>query len=80
MYWAEAIANQTENEELRTIFAPIATELANNESQIIAELNGAQGHPVNIEGYYHPNTDLTSKAMRPSTTLNKVLDSVGMNV
>lgn len=80
MYWAEALANQNKDEELRSIFTSVAQELANNESTIVNELNSAQGNAVNIDGYYFPDPNLASKAMRPSETFNKVLESVGMNV
>lgn len=80
MYWAQELAKQNDDQELKNIFSPIAQELGANESKIMDELNGAQGQPVNIDGYYHPDTKLTSGAMRPSTTFNSVLSSVGMNV
>jgi len=73
MYWAEALANQTKDDELKAKFAPIAAELLANEAKIDAELIGAQGKPQNIGGYYQPSFALTEKAMRPSTTLNTIL-------
>jgi len=76
MYWAEALAGQSEDAELSAHFTPIAAEFANNESKIIDELNAAQGNAVNIGGYYHPNAELTAAAMRPSATLNALLDSI----
>jgi isocitrate dehydrogenase len=54
----------------------VAKALADNEATIIDELNGAQGEPVDIGGYYHPDDDKTSRAMRPSATLNSIIDSV----
>lgn len=76
MYWAEAIAKQVDNEELKTIFTPIATELKSNESLILKELNDAQGATQNIGGYYKPNDELTAKAMRPSSTFNAILTKI----
>ena len=76
MYWAEALANQTKDAELKNKFTPIASELIANESKINSELIGAQGIAQNIGGYYQPNPKLTSQAMRPSATLNSILDSI----
>ena len=76
MYWAEALAAQTDDEDLRTQFAPIAIQLADNETKIVDELNAAQGHAVDIGGYYHPDSELTAAAMRPSATLNALLGSI----
>ena len=76
MYWAEALAAQTKDKELQAIFAPIAKELKDNEAKINAELIGAQGKPQDIGGYYQPNPELTSKAMRPSATFNAILAKI----
>ena len=76
LYWAEALAAQTEDAELAAQFAGVAKALAENEAKIVEELAAAQGKPVDIGGYYRPNTDLTSNAMRPSATLNKIVDAV----
>ena len=73
MYWAEALAAQNKDADLKAIFSPIATEFTANEAQINSELIGAQGKPQTIGGYYQPNPELTSKAMRPSTTFNTIL-------
>ena len=73
LYWAQALAEQTQDSDLQAQFAPLAQELANHEPQIIAELNAAQGQPVDIGGYYHPNAAKTTQAMRPSATFNAVL-------
>ncbi len=73
-YWAEALANQDKNETLKNRFTPIANALKNNEDKIVNELNSAQGSALNINGYYYPNEALTSKEMRPSTTLNSILN------
>lgn len=77
MYWAQALAEQTDDAELKALFEPIATQLAENEAVIIEELNAAQGSPNNLGGYYHPDDELCVKAMRPSQTFNAILDSVG---
>jgi isocitrate dehydrogenase len=74
LYWAQALANQTKDLELQKYFIEITKELEANESKIIDELNAAQGKPVNIGAYYLPNEELASKAMRPSKTLNGIMD------
>ena len=76
LYWAQALAAQTDNLELQAKFAPVALQLSEKESVIIAELNGSQGKPVDIGGYYHPDAELMSIAMRPSATLNSLIDSI----
>jgi isocitrate dehydrogenase len=76
MYWARALADQTRDRELAAIFEPIARQLEQQESTIVAELNGVQGKPVEIGGYYHPDSTLTSAAMRPSATLNRIIDTI----
>ena len=76
LYWAQALAAQTDNLELQAKFAPVALQLSEKESVIIAELNGSQGKPVHIGGYYHPDAALMSTAMRPSATLNSLIDSI----
>lgn len=73
LYWAQALAAQNKDAELKAKFEPIAAELTANEAKIDAELIGAQGKPQEIGGYYHPNFELTDKAMRPSQTLNSIL-------
>ncbi len=73
-YWAEALANQDKNIALKNRFAPIAKELAENTDKIVNELNAAQGSSLDIKGYYFPNEELTSKEMRPSNTLNTILN------
>jgi len=75
MYWAEALSN-SDNSELKSKFTPVFTDLKANETKILEELNNAQGNAVNIGGYYEPNENLTAKAMRPSTTLNAIIDSI----
>ncbi|MDO6597146.1 NADP-dependent isocitrate dehydrogenase [Oceanihabitans sp. 2_MG-2023] len=76
MYWAEALANQDKDADLKETFTPIAKSLSENESVIVNELNEVQGKPVNIEGYYEPNDTLTSKAMKPSNTFNTILNTI----
>ncbi|MDQ1770323.1 NADP-dependent isocitrate dehydrogenase [Labilibaculum sp. A4] len=76
MYWAQALAAQDKNAELKAIFSKVAQDMEANEEKIIAELNGAQGAPMNIGGYFMPNEELANKAMRPSTTLNAIIDAI----
>lgn len=76
MYWAEALAKQTSDTVLAEKFAPIAKALQDNEAKINEELIGAQNKPQEIVGYYHPNAEKTSAAMRPSATLNAIVDSI----
>ena len=76
MYWAEALAAQDKNAELKAIFAPIAAAFNENEAKINAELIAAQGKPQNIGGHYQPNPELTNKAMRPSETFNAILAKI----
>jgi isocitrate dehydrogenase len=75
MYWAEALADQNQDAELATLFGPLAKTLAENEQTIVDELNAAQGNPVDIGGYYHPDVIKASTAMRPSSTLNEIVAS-----
>lgn len=76
MYWAQELASQNADMELKNTFTPIAQELSDNELSIIEELNSIQGKAVDIKGYYHPNEALTSEAMRPSKTLNAILEKI----
>lgn len=76
MYWAQALAAQSEDAELQKTFTPIAEKMTSNEEAIVKELNDAQGNAVNIGGYYIPNSKDTTDAMRPSKTLNTILDSI----
>ena len=76
LYWAEALAAQTQHKELQARFSKVAKQLAESEPKILAELKAAQGRPVEIGGYFRPNSELTSKAMRPSPTLNAIVDAV----
>tara|TARA_R110001599_G_scaffold64023_4_gene179616 strand:+ start:309237 stop:311471 length:2235 start_codon:yes stop_codon:yes gene_type:complete len=76
LYWAQALAAQTEDTTLQAQFSVIAKALSENEATIVAELKAAQGKPVEIGGYYHPDASKTSRAMRPSRTLNQIIDSI----
>ena len=76
LYWAEALASQNKDIELKNQFTKIAAVLKENEATIINELNNAQGKPVNIGGYYALNDALTTQAMRPSKTLNAIIDHI----
>ncbi len=73
MYWAQALADQTDNSEVAAKFAPLAVALAASETAIVDELNAVQGQPMNIGGYYAPDEALATAAMRPSATLNTLL-------
>jgi len=76
MYWAKALAEQSEDMGLREKYASIYKLMSTNEDQIISELNSAQGHEEKIGGYYHPNQVILGKAMRPSETLNSIVGSI----
>ena len=76
MYWAQALAAQTQDIELQMQFTSVAEALSANESIIISELNAVQGASVELGGYYQPNPELVSKVMRPSATLNAMIDSI----
>jgi len=77
LYWAQALAGQTRDKALQARFAPLAKALEDNEAKILAELTAAQGKPVDIGGYYLPDFEMTSKAMRPSATFNAALAAIG---
>jgi isocitrate dehydrogenase len=77
MHWAQALAEQTDDADLQAIFKPIAKQLSNHEKQIVKELNAVQGKAVDLGGYYKPDRGLMSKIMRPSETLNAVIDGLG---
>jgi isocitrate dehydrogenase len=74
LYWAEALAGQSEDAELASAFAPLAEQLAAAEATIVEELNAVQGQPMDIGGYYFPNPELRTQSMRPSQTLNAIID------
>ncbi|UHH08486.1 NADP-dependent isocitrate dehydrogenase [Luteimonas fraxinea] len=75
-YWAQALADQSDDADLKATFAPVAKALTDGEAAILSELNGAQGKPVEIGGYYHPDLAKVIEAMRPSQTLNAAIDSL----
>ena len=74
MYWAQALAAQSDDDELRKHFAALADTLAKNEDTIIGELAEVQGEAVDIGGYYQPDREKTTAVMRPSKTLNAALE------
>lgn len=76
MYWAEALAKQSKDSGLKSKFSGIASSLAANESKIVSELTKASGSQVDIGGYFHPNPEKITKAMRPSATLNGIIDAI----
>ena len=73
VYWAEALAAQTDDTDLAAAFDELALALAGSEAEVVNQLNGAQGVAMNIGGYFHPDREKASTAMRPSTTLNELL-------
>ncbi len=74
MYWAEALASQSDDAEAAAIFSALATELAEHEETIVAEMNAVQGEPVDLGGYYWPDRQRTAEVMRPSATFNAALE------
>jgi isocitrate dehydrogenase len=76
MYWARALADQQDDAELAKRIAALADQLEADEDTIIGELNGAQGQPVELGGYYRPDMDKVSAAMRPSQTFNAALQGL----
>jgi isocitrate dehydrogenase len=76
LYWAQALAAQTQDKNLAARFAKIAKDMADKEAKISGELLAAQGKPVDVGGYYHPDDAKAAKAMRPSTTLNAIVDAI----
>jgi isocitrate dehydrogenase len=76
LYWAQAVAAQTSDPDLAARFRPVAEALVANEAKIVEELNGAQGRAQDLGGYYEPDPERASQAMRPSPTLNEIIESV----
>jgi isocitrate dehydrogenase len=76
MYWAQALTEQNKDKELQSLFVCIAKQLEDDELKIVEELNSVQGTPVDVDGYYHSDVVKTEKAMRPSATLNKIIDAI----
>jgi isocitrate dehydrogenase len=77
LYWARALASQNEDAELKARFAPVAESLGEHEEQIAQELLEAQGEPMDLGGYYLPDDARAEQAMRPSATLNAIIDDLG---
>lgn len=76
MYWAQALAEQTQDKELQAKFIPVAEQLTSNENKIVAELNWVQGKAVDLGGYYYPDTKLAETVMRPSTSFNQIIAAI----
>ena len=76
LYWAQMLARQTQDLELQARFAEVARQLGDNEAQIVRELEDAQGEAVDIGGYYRPDAGMAARAMRPSATLNAIIDAI----
>ena len=76
LYWAQMLAKQTQDPELQARFTEVAQQLADNEDRIVQELEAAQGQPMNIGGYYRPDDEMAANAMRPSATLNAIVDAI----
>ncbi|MFA5605591.1 MAG: NADP-dependent isocitrate dehydrogenase [Leucobacter sp.] len=76
LYWAQELARQTADAELAARFAPVAEQLTENEDQIVSELLAVQGHEADLGGYYRPDAELVAQVMRPSATLNTIVDSL----
>jgi isocitrate dehydrogenase len=74
MYWAQALVDQTSDADLSAHFVNVAKALSANEDTIVAELNAAQGVKIDLHGYYRPDADILAQAMRPSATLNDIVD------
>jgi isocitrate dehydrogenase len=76
LYWAEELANQDDDKEIKEKFAKVYAQLKENEDKINEELLAAQGAPVDMEGYYRPDFSILDKQMRPSETLNTIIDGI----
>ncbi len=76
LYWAQMLAKQTQDPELQARFTAVAQQLTDNEAQIVQELEDAQGQPIDIGGYYRPDAAMAAQAMRPSPTLNAIIDAI----
>ena len=75
-FWAEALAQQNEDAELKTQFSPISVQLSTAEDAVVAELNGVQGSAVDVGGYFQPDEAKATAAMRPSSTFNAIIDAI----
>ena len=78
LYWAKALAKQSDDITLQSIFKPVAVALTENTDKIIAELNNVQGHHLDIGGYYHPDPQKIEQAMRPSYIFNRIIDRLNL--
>jgi isocitrate dehydrogenase len=76
MFWARALAEQSDDSELQSIFSVVTQQFTDNKAAIIEELKAAQGDTVEIGGYYQPNPELTAAAMRPSASFNRIIDAI----
>jgi isocitrate dehydrogenase len=76
MYWAQELAGQSKNPELKELFSSVSTKLTDNETRIVNELNEVQGKAIDLGGYYQPNDEKASAAMRPSPTFNGIISSI----
>jgi isocitrate dehydrogenase len=76
LYWAQALAGQDDDAELKALFTPVAQALSENEAKIVAELNSVQGKPADMGGYYRPDKAKTAQLMRPSASLNAIIDGM----
>ena len=76
MYWSNELANQAEDATLKAIFEKVLADMKAQENDIISELNNAQGVAEDLNGYYLPDTEITFAAMRPSATLNAIIDNI----
>jgi isocitrate dehydrogenase len=76
LYWAQALASQDKDAEIQARFKKVAQEMADNEEKILQELIDCQGQPVEIGGYYIPDNNMSANAMRPSATLNAIVDAI----
>ena len=80
MYWAQALAEQTQNLPLQACFIPVAKALTDHIDTIIEEINAVEGKPINANGYYHPDNNAIVQATRPSATFNKIIDDLNRAV
>ena len=76
LYWAQMLAKQDQDAELKARFTEVARQMTDNEEKIVQELNDAQGQTMDIGGYYRPDSRMTANAMRPSATLNAIVDGI----
>tara|TARA_B100001971_G_scaffold37960_1_gene32991 strand:- start:34638 stop:36866 length:2229 start_codon:yes stop_codon:yes gene_type:complete len=76
LYWAKALSEQSDDSELKEKYTKVYADLSANEAKIVDELNSAQGKAIDMQGYYWPNTEILDQAMRPSQTLNNIVDSL----